>query len=148
MGGAWMFFRNNWKWIVLLIIAIFLILYIRRNWYKIKRVFQVRDITLEPGEPEEVPVDREPYLKGLASQIYEDIEDTSFFGHKTAVYKELNALSDTELLYVSKYYKRYISGGDTLYEDIEGENFLFVDDVSEYGIDTKVLTRLAKIGER
>lgn len=135
------FLQKNWKTILTIIVVIILVIIIYRNWYKIKRLFQGRDLDLEPGENLNISPERTKYLENLAILIYADIYDTPITGHKSSLYEEANALTDNELLFVSRYYKRQLSSGVWLYDDLEDE--VFASDV-----DTKLMTHLAKIGER
>lgn len=135
------FLQKNWKTILTIIVVAILVIIIYRNWYKIKRLFQSRDLDLEPGENLNISPERTKYLENLASLIYTDIYDTPFGGHTNKLYEEANALTDNELLFVSRYYKRQLSSGAWLYDDIDDEIFTT-------SVDTKLMAHLAKIGER
>lgn len=135
------FIQKNWKTILTIVVILVLVVIIYRNWYKIKRLWQSRDVDLEPGENLNITAERTKYLENLASLIYTDLYDTPISGHKTNLYDQANALTDNELLYLSRYYKRQLSSGVWLYDDIN-------DDVFASDVDTKLMAHLAKIGER
>ena len=140
MGRIALFFKHNWKWIVLLLIAILLIAYIRRNWYKFSQLFHPRDIDLEPGETLEITPEREKYIESIAQRLYSDIYNTPWTGHNGDIYEEALGLTDNELFYMTKFYKRSVSGGNSLAEDIQGELYPFTDS------PTTLMARLNKIG--
>lgn len=131
------FYKYRW-WIAGIILAIIIFIIIRRNIYKLKGKFAPRDINLEKEPSDE----RKTYLEGLARRLYTDIYDTPFFtGHDGGLYKEADALSDTELLYLSRFYKRYLTLGTSLKSDIDSQWYPFAGGVTE------LLTHLQKIGE-
>lgn len=138
-------FLNKYKWQILIIVGVLVLIYVlRRNWYKIKAFFQPVDVDLEGGGTSISP-QREIELKALAKNIYTDLYDTPFGGlyafHDLALYKQADALTDVELIYLAKYYKRSLSAGNTLYEDIDSDYFS-----GDEG--TKLMSHLSKVGER
>lgn len=141
MHGLSLFIRNNWKWILLLVIALILILYIRRNWYKFSHLFTPRNIDLEPGESEVISEQRKRQIESIAQKLFTDIYNTPYSGHNGDVYKEALSLTDNELLYLAKFYKRSVSGGNTLYADIDSQWYVWIDS------PTTLMARLNKIGE-
>lgn len=143
MNPTLLFIKANWKTIVIIILIIIALIIIYRNWYKIKRLFQPRNINLETGENISISPERKLFIENLASLIYKDIYDTPASGHTTELYNQANALTDNELLYLSRYYKRQLSSGEWLYDDIDDEVFSWGNNS-----DTNLLAHLAKIGER
>lgn len=145
MGTATLFIRNHWKIIVLIIIALLLFFYVRKNWQVIKRklggIFTPRDISFEPGEDVVITEARKKVLESIASKLYTDIEYTGWTGHDYTPYTEALALTDNELLYMATFYKRYQSGGNTLYSDIASQYYV------TSSIPTQLMARLNKIGE-
>jgi hypothetical protein len=131
---------NKYTWII---IAIIIILYLlNKNWYRIKSLWQPRDIDLETGESLNIPQQRKLEIEAIARLLYTDIYDTPFTGHTVSVYEQALTLTDNELLYLSKYYKRNLTQGSWLWTDINNEVFAFTD------VNTKLQLRLSKIGEK
>lgn len=132
-------FLNKYKWwIIAIILAIIIFIIVRRNIYKLKGKFAPRDINLEKEPTDE----RKSYLEGLARRLYKDIYDTSFLtGHDGDLYKEADGLSDSELLYMSRFYKRYLTLGNSLDSDIQSQWYPFAGGVTE------LQSHLHKIGE-
>lgn len=142
MGQVVDFIQRNWKWILVVIVIIVVYYAIRRNWYTIKFWFQPRDIDVAPGETTNISSSNEMQLKNLAQRIYTDIYDTPFWGgHNYSVYEEAMALSDSELLFMAKFYRTKLTRGVTLYDDMNNEVYVFTD------LDTALKSRLSKIGE-
>jgi hypothetical protein len=143
--------KNRWFWIILGLIILFLVL--RRNWNRIKssRLFN-RDrgdysegFTAPPGQntsgmtQSQIAAARKKDLERLAEDLYREIYAT--FGYPTKFIKEANTLNDTELKYLSQYYRKALTKGNTLYKDVDDE---FLPHTNE---DEKLLARLSKIGE-
>lgn len=133
------------KVIIWIIIGLVVFFVIRKNWWKIKSWIQPRDLNVEGGQTTVEP-SRKPYLDALAKKLYDDIYNTPLTGHTEALYKEADVLSDVELLSLSRFYKRSLTQGVSLYEDINNERF------SPFGstIDAagSLMAHLSKIGER
>lgn len=141
------------KIVIIVAIILFLIWFFRSELPKLELYFQPRSITLQPGENVTIADTRKKYIENLANQLYNNIYSTltdysspdgSLLegGHSPELYNEANALTDNELLYLSNYYKQYLSNGNTLYADIGNEYFFFSD------AGTKLQAHLSKIGER
>lgn len=137
-------FIVKYKWQIITIIAVIvLIYYLRKNWYKIKNFFAPRDVNVEPGENLDLTTQEENELKALAKAIYTDLYDTPVFGgHDIQLYKQADALSDNKLIFLATYYKRFLSSGNSLYEDIDSDYF------ATTNVNTVLLAHLSKVGER
>jgi hypothetical protein len=135
--------------VILVLLVLYWIFYVEIPAIKLK-YFQPKSIDLQPGETVDISETRKRYLQNLASRLYDNIYSTLTFeggnlansGHPAELYNEANALTDNELLYLSGYYKRYLSNGATLYSDIDGEYFFFSD------AGKQLMAHLSKIGER
>lgn len=141
--AAFLYFLNKYKWVIIgIIITIVIIIVLRRNWYKVQHLLHPRDINFETGENLQISEQRKDIIENLAQKLYKDLYDTSVAGgHNTDLYKQALALTDNELLYLSRFYKRYVTNGNTLYEDIDDDYFPLTD------VNTKLMAKLAKIGE-
>lgn len=133
------------KIIIITIILIVVFFIARKNWWRVKALIQPRVINTENGKTTVSP-GREPYLQQLADKIYQDIYDTPVTGHTESLYTEANALSDVELLYLSRYYKRSLTSGVTIYSDLQSEWFALFG--STYDAVNALANHLSKIGER
>lgn len=133
--------RSRWFWIGLVILLLFLIG--RKYWHIISRWFQPSDITLEPGESKIIVPSKEAALKGLAAQLHSDIYDTPILGHTTSLYVEANNLTDNELKFLAKYYRKQLTQGTYLYTDVDNEAFNIFTNV-----DSMLMAHLAKVGEK
>ena len=127
---------NKWFWIG--VVAVIIIL-VNRNWYKIQRLFQPSDVNLEPGEPGYIAPEKKTELENLAQSLYNSI----YGSHDNQVYDTALNLSDNELKYVSKFYRKNITQGTWLYTDIDDEVFSPWNDR-----DVRLMARLSKIGEK
>ncbi len=144
--------KSKWFWIGLGILIILIIVVNQwsniRGW--IKRKTQKQDIDLTPDEKILVAEGKKPltdakeaYLKSLAQLLHSDIYDTPITGHNSDLYIETNGLSDTELRFMSEYYRKYITKGEYLATDIDNEIY------SPFtNIDSLIMARLAKVGEK
>lgn len=135
-------YRKPIIWTIVGLVVFFIA---RKNWWRVKALIQPRVINTENGKTTVSP-GREPYLHQLADKIYQDIHDTPFTGHTESLYKEANALSDVELLYLSRYYKRSLTSGDTIYSDLQNEWFAIFG--STYDAVNALANHLSKIGEK
>ncbi len=135
---------NKWFWIVIGVIILGLIA--RNKWDDLSRWFQPGDIDVEPGgasSTKDIPDSRKVELKALANLLYADIYDTPFWGgHTISLYEEANDLPDIQLKYLSEYYRKKLTRGNWLEEDIDGELFTTSD------INTRLMAHLAKIGQK
>ena len=113
--------KSKWFWIALAVLLLLLIL----NKYKgeIRRYFQSSDIDIEPGETKKISNARKIELKAMAADLYSDIYDTPLSGHTHALYKDADDLSDTELQFLAKYYRKSLASGTYLFTDIKNEAF-------------------------
>jgi len=127
---------NKWFWIA--IITIILIVVLNRNWYKIKRLFQPSTLHSEPNEGP-LTEDRQQELESIASALYNSI----YGSHDNEAYERALNLTDTELKYMSKFYRRQITQGNWLYTDIDDEIFSPWNDR-----DKRLMAKLAAIGEK
>lgn len=134
------FIGRNWKWMLVVIVLTIIYFTARKNWYRIKFWFQPRDIDVEEGEVTNLSAEKEKELKDLARLIYTDIYDTPYTGHDYDLYARALALSDTELLYMARFYRKSLTRGITMYDDLNNELFIT-------NIDTQLKSRLSKIGE-
>lgn len=149
MWNSFVAFVAKYKWWILgIILAIIIVLYLRRNWYKVRHIFQPRDIDIETGESINISEQRKAQLETLARDLYDDIYDTpiNYLGivsHTKELYTKADALSDNELLYLARYYKRYLANGNSLWMDIDDEYSSPFDNYM-----TSLQAHLSKIGER
>lgn len=115
--------KNKWFWIGLgLLIIIF---YVWRNWDKLKSKFGVITGDFQPGD---ITDKRKGTLESLAQDTYDSIYSAT--GDTGDTLEKVNALNDSELDYLARYYKKALTRGNTLYEDVDDE-FMPWDDVDE-----------------
>lgn len=135
-------FTNKYFWYA--VIAIFLIWLISRYWDKIKTIFQPADIDYEEGEPKTISKNRQKELKDFASELYEAIYATQNVGvtYRENRFVAANELSDNELRFVSKYYRKSLTKGAWLYTDIDNEV------MPTTSVDENLMAHLSKIGEK
>lgn len=131
--------KNKWFWIG--IGGLILLFIIWKNWNRITRFFQKRNIRFKPGESLYITDSRKQYLESMAKQAYDDIYNTPTFGHNELIYVEINKVTDNELLYLSEFYNDFLTRGNSLKYDIKDETFVFTD------VNNKLIQRLNKIGE-
>jgi len=136
---------NVLKWVIRIIIILLIVYVLRRNWWYIKNLFKRSDVRLEPGEKLFISDDRKSELESLALAINQDLKSTSWYhitGHDHSLWTSITGqTSDNELKYLARYYKKYVSGGSSLYKDIDNKWMYSTD------IDEKLMARLSKIGE-
>lgn len=135
-------YRKQILWIVISLVVFFIA---RRNWWRVKALIQPRLINTENGQTKVEP-SREPYLQSLANKLHSDIYNTPLTGHTTSIYKEADVLSDVELLSLSRFYKRSLTTGTSLYEDLSNEWFSIFSDALD--ASRSLSNHLSKIGER
>ena len=144
--------KSKWFWIGLVILI--LLITIIKSWSKIrdwiKEKTQKEDVELTEDEQKRLEETGKALsnktkadLKGLSQLLYSDIYDTPITGHDSDLYKQSLNLTDSELKFMSKYYKDHISAGVYLFEDIDNEIFSPLTN-----IDSRLMARLAKIGEK
>lgn len=137
---------NKSKWTIIVVLGLVIFIIMRKaDWAgKIDQaLFAPRDIDHDCGDVK-VSEDRKDYLKGVADQIYNDIYNTPITGHSCGIYTEANGLCDEELVYVAEYYKKYLTSGRSIYNDLsgwDGEYTIFCDFDS-------LKAHLSKIGQR
>lgn len=127
---------NKWFWIA--ISAIILVIILNRNWYRITRLFQPSNIVVEPDESK-LTSERKTQLEAIARDLYNSIYGTS----DNKAYDAALNLTDSELKYMSKYYRRSVTQGTWLYTDIDNEVFMPWNDR-----DTRLMAKLSEIGEK
>ncbi len=135
-------FSNKYFWYV--IVALFLIWLVNRYWDKIVAVFQPADIDLLPGETKSISKTRQAELKDFASELYQAIYATQNVGvdYREDKFIEAADLSDNELRFVSKHYRKSLTKGNWLFTDVDDETMPFS------AVDENLMSRLAKVGEK
>ncbi len=144
--------------IIAIIVAILLFFVIRKYWSQISKLFQKSDIDFEEGEgliiPEK-PADivakygadadfkSQQELKQLATDLYSDIYDTPYSGHIHSLYSSATHLTDNELRFLAKYYRKSLTHGTYLFTDVDNEGF-----VPWTNVDTLLMAHLSKVGEK
>lgn len=155
---------NRFFWYAVIAIVIFII--VVRQWGNItdliKKWTQPSDVNIQEGEPlvdKEVGKEiittkggdvltrkeaKEKQLEFLADEIYKSIYASASYPtfYRDEVLKQINQVTDTELKYISKYYKKFLTQGTWLYTDIDDEV------MPHTSIDETVMARLSKIGQR
>ncbi len=134
---------KDWRfWAILGTIILLIILYKNRN--KLKTLFQSADIDLEEGESGVTSKSRKTELKAIASGLYEAIYSTETVGYgiREQRFKAADELSDTELKFVSKYYRSSLTKGNKLYKDVDDEV------MPTTSIDENLMAHLSKIGQK
>ncbi len=129
-------FTNKWFWIA--VAAIIIIIIVNRNWYQISRLFQPTTVNLEPGE-KIIDATRQVELEKIAQNLYDSIYGSS----DDAAYDAALNLTDNELKYMSKFYRRSVTQDNWLYTDVDDEVFSPFNDR-----DKRLMSRLAAIGEK
>lgn len=128
--------KSKWFWIAIFIIIASLVA--RKYWWKVEEMFARPDVS-DPGES--ISNERKEDLKLLAQLIFEDLE-TTFWITPTENIKTASQLTDVELLYLAKFYKKYITRGKSLRKDVDEEMFSLSDKT-----DVTLIARLSKLGE-
>jgi len=156
--------RNKFFWYA--VIAIIVLIIIIRQWSNIRELIkkwtQPSDINIEAEEPlvnKEIGSEiittkggetltrkeaKEKQLKLLADEIYKSIYSSVSYPtfYRDEILEQINRITDTELEYLSKYYKKFLTQGVWLYTDIDNE---FMPHTS---IDETIMSRLSKIGQK
>lgn len=145
------------KIIFIVVLVILLIIIWRRYGYKVKNIFQTKEITtstvtLQNGQVVTVsgigdlPQSQRTYLEDLANKIKNDIYGLNWLGVRdTKIYEEANALSDVEIDYLATYYKRQLTSGTSLYEDMNNEYTSYFQDNTGF---RNLINKLAKTGNK
>lgn len=131
--------KNRMFWLIIGGAVLLILVY--RNWDRIMRFFQKRNIDFLEGEDVIISPVRKSQIEGISQRLYNDIYDTPITGHNTGPYNDAIALTDNELLYMSGYYRRFLTRGESLKDDISSEIYTFTD------VNNKLIARLNKIGE-
>ncbi len=146
------------QWKLILIVVFLLIVYLlyRRYSSVVKNLFQAKDINKEQivltngqvitvGSAADLPQSQKNYLEDLAGKIKSDIYGLNIT-HQMDLYKTASGLSDAEIDYFAGYYKRNLTNGTSLYEDMDNEAYsCFVQDCT--GVKN-LLVKLEKTGNR
>ena len=132
-------FSNKYFWIAVALIIVLFIIW--KNWDRIKYMFRRADINYRNDEPAIISEADKIVLEDVANKVHTDIYDTSWTGHKKVLYQTLNALSDSRLKYLARYYKSKLANGVSLYTDLGDEVYTFDE-------PDQIKTRLIKIGEK
>lgn len=134
----------SFQWKIILVVVIIFLLWLawRKFGYKFQQLTQARDIQLLPGETPNLTPEEQGNAKDIAQKIYNDIEDTPVTGHDYEGYESALKLTDKELNFLADYYKKYLSGGRSLYSDIDSQYYI------TSGEPAKLMVRLAAIGKR
>jgi len=138
----------KWKIVIAIAVIIILIIIWKKYSYKFSNLFQDRNVDFESStNTDDISESRKTYLNSLASTIKSELYGVNVigFGHNLDPFKEANSLSDIELLYLSRYYKRYLTNGTTLHEDIGSD---FWGGNNEVEVSESLERHLEKIGER
>lgn len=125
----------------ILIVVVIVVLYLlwNKHGYKIARLFKPAQSNTAPFPISDV---RKEQIENLMSEIYDDIEDTDFWGgHHYDIYNQLLGMYDDEISYGADYYKNFLANGNTLYSDLDSQWFLWSD------VNTKVLDKLKELGK-
>lgn len=131
------------KMILIIVGIIVLIIIVKRTDLitRIRRLFTRRYINYDCTPTNaKVSDSRIAYLEGIASQIYDDIYNTPYTGHNCTLYQTANALCDEELVYVAQHYRKALSRGTSIVQDLQGQWTFFCD------FDT-FIAHLQKVGE-
>lgn len=143
--------------IIIIFIVLILIFLYRRYGYRIKNLFQPKEINKETiklingqivtvSSQADLPQSQKTYLENLAGRIKKDVKGTNALGYRdSAVYKEAAGLSDVEIDYMASYYKRYLTSGVSMYEDMSDEWLSYFQDNSGFN---DLLIKLEKTGNR
>ncbi len=147
----------QWK-IIIIIVALLIVFYLYRKYSsRIQNLFQTKDInpeqiTLPSGEvitvntAADLPQSQKILLEGLAARLKKDIYGLNFLGFRdTEVYAEVAVLSDVEIDYIADHYKRYLTKGPSLYEDMSEENYSLFQDNEGF---KNLLIKLEKTGNK
>lgn len=136
--------------LLLLIILIYFLVKKYGDWLKDK--FQSSDINYQQGETPNnagytagggnIGAGRE-YIEKIASSLYSDIYETPWTGHEYTYYIQALGLSDNDLRYLADHYKKYLTKGTSLFDDIDNE--VFAPGVT---LDGDLMARLTKIGAK
>ncbi len=140
--------RSKWFWIAIGAFLVFLII------WKYRRFFQASKISQSAGEKDIIPKTKEDKpsdyaysskeeIETLANKLYNAIYDPlGSEGTTIGLLEEANLLTDNELVYLSKHYRKFVTKDNWLYEDIDDEWLPLT------SIDETVMTRLSTVGEK
>jgi len=136
--GAMKVLSDKRFWIgVAILIALLLA---KKYWNKLAGSFQADYGDYDDGALQEA---RKNELEGLANELYTAMHDISFGSALDDDHLlQLDQLTDRELKYVARFYKRAITRGVSLYQDINNEWMPFTD------LDEMIMARLAQIGQK
>lgn len=121
-----------WQKVLLILAIILLIIYIYRRYSsQLRNIFQKKEIepttvTLQNGQTvtlttiSDLPDSQKKYLENLAGQLRDDIYGINVT-HNMDLYKQASVLSDVEIDYLAQYYKRTLTNGNSLWEDMDNE---------------------------
>jgi len=129
---------SNKKFLFWFITIVLLFIIWRRYGYLVKNVFKRKDIDLEEGESVTLDPFREAIIESTAREIYDDIEDTGWFGHDYSAYYIAYDFTDNELRYLYQYYQSQF--GQSLISAIDSQWYI-TDDIPK-----KLRTKLQAIG--
>lgn len=143
--------------IIVIILIIILVFIWRRYGYKLENLFQKKEITestvtLQNGQVvtvggiKDLPQSQRTYLENLAGKIKTDIYGLNWLGGRdTSSYKEAAGLSDIEIEYLATYYKRQLTSGVSLYEDMNSEYTSYFQNNTGF---RDLLNKLSKTGNK
>jgi hypothetical protein len=115
--------QNKYFWIGLF--AIVAIIYISSNTYRLKRLFQGKNVDLEEGESKGLTEAKKNKIEKIGEEIKLDIYDTSWLGHNYTPYEKALDMTDQEIVYLAEHYKSYLSEkGNSLYDDIDSQYYV------------------------
>lgn len=144
--------------LVVIVIILLIVLYLYRKYATdIKNLFQPKEITpsnviLPDGSviyvatTSDLPQSIKLNLEADASDLKKDIYGLNTGGYRdSALYTKVSGLSDVEIDYLADYYKRYLTNGTSLYEDMSGEQLSWFQDNAGF---KNLLIKLEKTGNR
>lgn len=145
-----------WQVVVVILLLLFVIYLYRQYGYKLKSLLQTKDIKTstvvdENGDiivvssQSDLTESMKNNLQDLAGRIKQDIYGINIT-HDMDLYKKAAALSDAEIDYLASYYKRNMTNGTSLFEDMDNELVsCYVQDCSGWN---DLFTKLQKTGNR
>jgi hypothetical protein len=110
-------------WYIVIGLILFFFIKKRYNIWRLKasNTF-IKDRDYQVDETGNVIAVRKEEMENLAQKLYTEIYGWgSWFNSDNDIYEEVYALNDQDLEFMAKYYKNYITRGNTLYEDITSE---------------------------
>lgn len=130
--------QKHKKVILIIVVAIVLVILYKKFGWKIGRFFG-GSVGNPMPEGQEISDSAKVELQSLSKLIYNDIYDTSIWGHDYDPYNSLKAKYDEEIIFAAKYYKNSLADGNSMAADIYTQYYTTSDDALNLRLKLKEL---------